>query len=119
MAFPGSGTVPAGVSSAAPELPRSLVSPGWQPGLALTFAIALAARWLSAFPAPIPDVVLALFMGILIRNWLRPGAIQAGVALTLSYFLRATIILLGAGFSAQAVIRTGGATLSLVVALVV
>ena len=93
-------------------------APGWFPGLALAIAVAIAARFFARFTGPIPDVILALVIGIAIRNVLRPSGIQPGVKFTLFYLLRAAIILLGAGLSVQAVIRTGSATLALVITLV-
>ena len=92
---------------------------GLAPGLALVLIVAAVARGLSRFSGPLPDVVIALLLGTMIRNALRPAAIAHGVKFTLFYVLRTAIILLGAGLSIQAVIRTGGATLALVVSLVV
>ena len=68
------------------------------PGVALVLAIAVGARLLSRYTGAIPDVVLALIAGILLRNLLRlPPGIRPGVTFTMKYLLRAAIILFGAG----------------------
>ncbi|MFZ1125932.1 MAG: putative sulfate exporter family transporter [Candidatus Baltobacteraceae bacterium] len=86
------------------------------PGVALVLAIAVGARLLSRYTGAIPDVVLALIAGILLRNLLRlPPGIRPGVTFTMKYLLRAAIILFGAGLTFAAVLETGGATLALVV----
>ena len=86
------------------------------PGVALILAIAVGARLLARYTGVIPDVVLALIAGILLRNLLRvPSAIQPGLAFTLRYLLRTAIILFGAGLTFAAVLQTGAATLTLVV----
>ena len=66
-----------------------------------------------------PDVVIALAVGILIRNAIAPTRLQSGMKFTIGYLLRVAIVLLGAGLSAQAVIRMGSATLVLIVPLVI
>lgn len=85
------------------------------PGLILILAIAVAARLLSRFTGALPDVVLALVAGMLAHNFLRlPPGIGPGVAFTLRYFLRAAIILFGAGLTFAAIVQAGAATLALV-----
>jgi uncharacterized integral membrane protein (TIGR00698 family) len=87
------------------------------PGLILVLAIAVGARCLSRFTGIVPDVVLALIAGMLVRNFLRfPAEIRPGVAFTLRYFLRAAIILFGAGLTFAAIVQAGAATLALVAA---
>jgi len=98
---------------------RALALPRWLPGLGLVVLVAIVARVLGRFTGPIPDVVLALVIGMSIRNFVRPKGIEAGTKFTLFYVLRTAIVLLGAGLSLQAVIRTGSATLLLIVTLVV
>jgi len=93
--------------------------PRWAPGLGLVLLVAIVARLLGRFTGPIPDVVLALIIGMTIRNLAKPKGIEAGTKFTLFYVLRTAIILLGASLSLQAVIRTGSATLLLIVTLVV
>lgn len=93
--------------------------PNWALGLGTVLLVAIASRLLGRFTGPIPDVVLALLIGIGIRNLVRPQGLEAGVKFTLFYVLRTAIILLGAGLSVQAVVRTGGATLGLIVTLVI
>jgi uncharacterized integral membrane protein (TIGR00698 family) len=81
----------------------------------LILAIALGARALSRYTGAIPDVVLALLAGMLASNFLRlPAGIRPGVAFTLRYFLRAAIILFGAGLTFAAIVQAGAATLALV-----
>lgn len=105
---------------AAPESElRARAIPAWLPGIGLVLAIAIAARLLSRFTAPVPDVVLALLAGLIVRNLMRPAEIQKGVSFTLFYGLRTAIIFLGAGISVQALVRTGATTVGLIVALVV
>lgn len=92
---------------------------GALPGLALIVAIALVARVSARYTGPIPDVVIALALGVVLRNAVSlPASIAPGIKAALFYGLRTAIILLGAALSVQAVIRTGGATLILVVTLV-
>jgi uncharacterized integral membrane protein (TIGR00698 family) len=86
-------------------------------GLILVLAIAVGARFLSRFTGAVPDVVLALIAGMLARNFLRlPAGIRPGVTFTLRYFLRAAVILFGAGLTFAAIVQAGAATLALVVA---
>jgi len=87
--------------------------------VALVLVIAAGARLLSQFTGAIPDVVLALVVGILARNLLRlPSVIEPGIAFTLRYLLRAAIILFGAGLTFTAVLQTGAKTLALVIVCV-
>jgi len=108
------------VSATAAVAPaRSGALPRWAPGLGLVLVVAIVARLLGRFTGPVPDVVLALVIGMSIRNLIRPKGIEAGTKFTLFYVLRTAIILLGAGLSLQAVIKTGSSTLLLIVTLVV
>jgi uncharacterized integral membrane protein (TIGR00698 family) len=107
------------METTAQPLGRTIAIPRWLPGLALVLIIAVVARLLGRFTGPIPDVVLALIIGLAIRNTLNPSGIEAGTKFTLFYVLRTAIILLGAGLSVQAVIGTGSSTLALIVILVV
>jgi uncharacterized integral membrane protein (TIGR00698 family) len=89
------------------------------PGLLVVLLIAVVARGLARFTSPVPDVVIALAAGMLIRNTVAPGAVQPGVKFTIAHLLRVAIILLGAGLSAQAILKMGSATLVLIVPLVI
>ena len=89
------------------------------PGLAVVLLIAAAARTLGRFTAPVPDVVIALMAGMLVRNTVAPRAIEPGVKFTISYLLRVAIVLLGAGLSARAVVQMGSAVLVLIIPLVI
>ncbi len=107
------------MQTTAQPLAGTVALPRWLPGLALVLLVAVVARLLGRFTGPVPDVVLALIIGLSIRNIAKPQGIEAGTKFTLFYVLRTAIILLGAGLSVQAVIRTGSSTLALIVTLVV
>lgn len=66
-----------------------------------------------------PDVVIALLAGMLVGNTVASAAIQPGTKFAVEYLLRVAIVLLGAGFSAQAVLKMGSATLVLIVPLII
>jgi uncharacterized integral membrane protein (TIGR00698 family) len=89
------------------------------PGLLVVLLIAAIARILGRFTSPVPDVVIALAAGVLLRNTMAPRAIQPGVKFTVGHLLRVAIVLLGAGLSAQAVFQLGSATLVLIIPLVI
>ena len=98
---------------------RTLPGARLVPGLALVLALAVAGRLLAGRLGILPDVVLAMLGGIALNNALPlPAAVQPGVKFTLRYLLRAAIILLGAGLSVAAVLKTGAHTLVLIVVLV-
>jgi uncharacterized integral membrane protein (TIGR00698 family) len=85
------------------------------PGLILVLAIAIGARLLSHLTGAVPDVVIALGAGMLLRNLVRlPDGIGPGIAFTLRYLLRAAIILFGAGLTFAAIVQAGAGTLALV-----
>jgi uncharacterized membrane protein YadS len=85
------------------------------PGLILVLAIAIGARLLSHLTGAVPDVVIALGAGMLLRNLVRlPDGIGPGIAFTRRYLLRAAIILFGAGLTFAAIVQAGAATLALV-----
>jgi uncharacterized integral membrane protein (TIGR00698 family) len=107
------------MQTTAQPLAGTVALPRWLPGLALVLLVAVVARLLGRFTGPVPDVVLALVIGLSIRNIAKPKGIEAGTKFTLFYVLRTAIILLGAGLSIQAVISTGSSTLALIVTLVV
>jgi uncharacterized integral membrane protein (TIGR00698 family) len=87
----------------------------WAPGLALVLAIAVVARISGRYTGAIPDVVIALLTGIVVRNAFRlPAITRVGVSFTLRYILRTAIILLGAGLSLAAIVKTGASTLVLI-----
>jgi uncharacterized integral membrane protein (TIGR00698 family) len=86
-------------------------------GVVMIGVLAAIARLASGFLGPLPDVVIALLLGALIGNTVGvPDALKPGVAFVLRYVLRAAIVLFGLGLSLAAVVKTGGATLVLVVA---
>src|SRR5664279_3410992 len=84
-------------------------------GVLVIIAIAAGARLASRFTGVLPDVVIALLAGMLLRNALRlPDALGPGVAFTLRYVLPAAIVLFGAGLTFAAIVQAGAATLVLV-----
>jgi len=86
-------------------------------GVFLIAVLAAVSRIAAPYTGPIPDVVIGLVLGALIGNTVGvPAILQPGVAFVLRYVLRAAIILFGLGLSLSAVVKTGGATLLLVVA---
>jgi uncharacterized membrane protein YadS len=100
-----------GFRATAPEIGQT--SP--LPGIVLVVAIAAGARVFSRFTGVLPDVVIALLTGMVLRNVLRlPEAIGPGIAFTMRYLLRAAIILFGAGLTFAAIVEAGAATLVLV-----
>jgi uncharacterized integral membrane protein (TIGR00698 family) len=87
----------------------------WLPGLALALAIATAARLISNHTGAIPDVLIALFSGIVVANALHlPETVRPGVRFVLNKVLRSAIILLGASLTMAAIVGLGAATLGLV-----
>ncbi|MBD5654631.1 MAG: putative sulfate exporter family transporter [Candidatus Eremiobacteraeota bacterium] len=97
--------------------PATLTGPAAVIAGVLTIAVLAAiARIAAPFAGPIPDVVIGLVLGALIGNTIGvPAALKPGVAFVLRYVLRAAIVLFGLGLSLSAVVKTGGATLALVV----
>jgi uncharacterized integral membrane protein (TIGR00698 family) len=89
------------------------------PGIAITFFVGLAARLLGQFSGVIPDVVIALVVGIIINNVFRlPQRAKVGVKPALHYGVRSAIILLGASMNLGAVVGIGSETLLAIVTLV-
>jgi len=98
---------------------RPFLRAAWLPGLLAVTVIAIAARFVTSFVGLVPDVVVALLVGIVFNNVFRlPDALRPGIAFVLRYVLRAAIIAFGAGLSLHAVAATGTRTLVLVVVIV-
>jgi uncharacterized integral membrane protein (TIGR00698 family) len=112
----------ADVSSEAPRRPMLCSLVAWAggigPGLVVAAAIALVARLLTPVVQPVPDVVLALAIGIVVRNSFRGAPIEPGAKFVVHYVLRGAIVLIGASFTLQAVAARGLSVLGLVVSLV-
>lgn len=89
------------------------------PGLALVFAIAVAAHLAAGFlPSAVNGVILAILLGLLIRNTFdMPAGLQPGIKFSLQTLLRFAIILLGIRLSFLDVLRIGAQSLAIIVAL--
>lgn len=88
------------------------------PGVLLAVAIAAAARLLSPIVRPVPDVVLALVAGIVIRNSIRTTRVEPGAKFVLHFVLRGAIVLIGASLTLQSVAARGWSALGLIAGLV-
>lgn len=94
------------------------------PGLAVACALAVVAEALSGFASIVGAPVLALLGGTAVAQLRRPrGALAPGLGVASSRVLQASVVALGATLSLQEVVRTGLASLpvmlgSLAVALV-
>jgi uncharacterized integral membrane protein (TIGR00698 family) len=91
---------------------------GIGPGLLVAATIALVARLLAPVVQPVPDVVLALVIGVVVRNSFRAAPMEDGAKFVVHYVLRGAIVLIGASFTLQAVAARGLSVLGLVVSLV-
>ena len=93
------------------------------PGLALSVAVALAARAAHGMVPPatgklVGEVIFAVLAGLVIGNVARiPKLAQPGIAFAFQTLLRAAIVLLGATFSFTAALSIGGRALLMVVFL--
>jgi uncharacterized integral membrane protein (TIGR00698 family) len=86
------------------------------PGLLLAVALAVPARLGELVIPAVPGVVLALALGVIVRQVqpaIRP-TIGPGVRYVLRWVLRSAIVLLGATLSFQAVLATGSSTLVII-----
>lgn len=88
------------------------------PGIAIALAIAVGARLASPIVRPVPDVILALAAGVVIRNTIRAGVFAPGAKFVTHYVLRAAIVLIGASFTLEAAANRGLSALGLIVGLV-
>jgi uncharacterized integral membrane protein (TIGR00698 family) len=88
------------------------------PGLILVLAIAVVARILSVFlPPAVNAVIIAILLGLLIRNTVTvPASFQPGIKFALQRLLRLAIILLGIRLSFGEVISIGAQSLIIIVA---
>ena len=92
------------------------------PGVLLLLVVAGLSVWLATFlPAYIGGVFVAVVLGILIANIVRPdmAVYGPGVKLGLKQFLKAAIVLLGAGISFQEIRSFGGEGLLVILILIV
>jgi uncharacterized integral membrane protein (TIGR00698 family) len=89
------------------------------PGIAIALAIAIAARLAAPIMKPLPDVILALAAGMVIRNTIRSAVFAPGAKFVTHYVLRGSIVLIGASFTLAAAADRGWSALGLIVGLVV
>jgi len=88
-------------------------------GIIAAAAIAVVARASAPFLRPVPDVVIALVIGITIRNLTQTRVADRGAKVVTHYVLRASIVLIGASFTLGTVAGQGSTVLALVIGLVV
>src|SRR6266853_1302564 len=88
--------------TAPPDRPLAWVG-AVAPGFVLTVAMAAASRLVSPIVRPVPDVVLALAAGIVIRNSIRATSAEPGAKFVMHYVLRGAIVLIGASLTLQSV----------------
>jgi uncharacterized integral membrane protein (TIGR00698 family) len=103
-------------TSPTPEATRASVLPG----LLLAVALAVPARLSELIVPAVPGVVLALLLGVIVRQG-RPAiapTVGPGVKYVLRWVLRSAIVLLGATLSFQAVLATGSSTLVIILVCV-
>ena len=89
------------------------------PGIAIAAAIAISARLASPIVRPVPDVILALALGVVIRNTIPATPVEPGAKFVTHYVLRAAIVLIGASFTLVAAADQGTSVLGPIVGLVV
>jgi uncharacterized integral membrane protein (TIGR00698 family) len=95
------------------------------PGLALTVACAVAARFLHGLlpvktGAVVGEVVVAVLLGLVIGNAIPlPSSLTPGIRFSFHSLLRAAIVILGAQFSFLQVVAIGGKAVLMVVVLMV
>ena len=93
------------------------------PGVILSLAVALTARWIHGLLPPslskaLGEVLFAVFLGLLVSNVVRlPKSTALGIRFSFQTLLRVAIVLLGAGFSFAQVVAIGGKALVLIVVL--
>jgi uncharacterized integral membrane protein (TIGR00698 family) len=103
--------------TAPPDRPLAWVG-AVAPGFLLAVAIAAASRLVSPIVRPVPDVVLALAAGIVIRNSIRATSAEPGAKFVMHYVLRGAIVLIGASLTLQSVVARGWSALGLIAGLV-
>jgi uncharacterized integral membrane protein (TIGR00698 family) len=99
------------ISSAERSSENVLAAGQFIPGLMLGILGAIVAQLGGKYSGPINDVVLAIALGFLIRNFLTLPGISAGLSFDVKYVLRLAIILLGVQFSWDQVMATSGQAL--------
>ncbi len=90
------------------------------PGLLLVLVVSVVARIASHVSGFVPDAVIGLVLGALIKNSVGVHAMgNAGIKFTQRYLLRAAIILLGASLSFGAIVGKGGEALPVILTCLV
>lgn len=89
------------------------------PGLALSLLGAIVAQLAGKYSGVINDVILAIFLGFMIRNFIGWPAVSAGLSFDVKYMLRLAIILLGVQLSWQQVMETSGHALWIILIVVI
>ncbi len=87
------------------------------PGIALCFAIALAAKlleWALPFGSVIGTPVFAILIGLLLAYVKFPQGVRAGIGFTSKKVLQYSIVLLGFSMNLFNVIRVGGQSLAII-----
>jgi uncharacterized integral membrane protein (TIGR00698 family) len=93
------------------------------PGLLVTIACAIAARFLHGLlpakaGAVVGEVVVAVLLGLVVGNVIAlPGVFAPGIRFSFHSLLRVAIVILGAQFSFQQVIAIGGKAVLMIVIL--
>ena len=87
-------------------------------GVAAAALIAVVARVSAPLLRPVPDVVIALVIGIAIRNLTQTRIAEPGAKFVTHYVLRGAIVLIGASFTLGTVAGQGSSVLGLVIGLV-
>ena len=80
---------------------------------------AILAQLGGKYTGPINDVVLAIAVGFLIRNFLTLSGVSVGLSFDVKYILRLAIILLGVQFSWDQVMATSGQALWIIFIVVI
>ena len=90
------------------------------PGVTLGVAIAVVALYLGKITTVFNDIIIAIVIGALIRNLFNvPANFKQGLTFCLKKVLRFAIILLGVQLSFQQIVKTGGQSLLLILAVVI
>jgi uncharacterized integral membrane protein (TIGR00698 family) len=89
------------------------------PGLMLGLLGAIVAQFGGKYSGSINDVVLAIAVGFLIRNFIAWPEVSAGLSFHVKYVLRLAIILLGVQFSWDQIMETSGQALWIIFIVVI
>lgn len=110
-----SGSPPQGQEATKPQSERGATT--IVRGVIVIALVALAARLISTWMTLLPDVAIALTLGLAIRNILLREPLPAA-SFTVHYVLRLAIVLLGSSLGLVEAMARGGQTIGLIVGLV-